>query len=155
MRAGGLSAVRFERTRLLDRKPSVDLWEGSVEGRPCLIKRFSKEHNRYWSDFFLQSTIQSPVFLQPNMAGRSGSGMFCYAMPLDFVPQKPDDHTKFESFIIGFLSLIHALQSRHLTFKWDADHLITNGKTGQIFLAGSSSLHQANHHSRSHEISTL
>ncbi len=137
-----LTPFLWERTSLLHRNKTLELWEGTIQERPYLIKRFTKPGSNRWSDFLLQSRIRHSLFLRPELAGYSGPESFCYAIPAHFSPKPLPETWDFFRFAIQFLSLAHALHSRGQDFRWDDKHLLYDPGTERVFLAGLHSLRE-------------
>ncbi len=140
-----LTPFLWERTRLLHRNRALEIWEGNIQGRPYLIKRFLKPGLNHWSDFLLQSRIRHSLFMQPELAGYSGQKTFCFATPIDFPVNPLPETWDFLRFAVQFLSLARTVHSRGLVFRWDAEHLLFDQRTGSVFLPGFTSLRERNH----------
>ena len=130
------ASFRFEKNKLVYRGRNLELWDGTVDGRTHLIKRFRNPRPSDWNEFALLARIKHPFLLKPSSAGILRDGSFCIGMPLDFVPERKVDSVDLFQSTVGLLSLIHSLQKKKIDVQWSADHLIYDTKAQRSFLAG-------------------
>ncbi|HSP05613.1 MAG TPA: hypothetical protein VLR94_00470, partial [Acidobacteriota bacterium] len=128
------SSFHYERTRLLHRNRTAEFWEGAVDGRPAVIKRFARSHESDWREFILHSRIRHSLLLPVSQGGIGPGGKFAYAMALDFTPAKAGIVPDPAAFAIQILSLVSSLRHKGFTFHWDPDLALADARTGRTFL---------------------
>lgn len=129
-----MTPLQFERDRLLSRRKSTQLWQGSLYGKPQLILRSQGQTKQLWNDYLRQSRLRHSLLLQPNLAGRCLGKQFCVATPLEFDPQPIPADADREKFAVQLLSLIAAVSRGNAVFRWDPAHLVFDAATRNIFL---------------------
>jgi AAA ATPase domain len=129
-------SFRFEKNKLIQRTKHIEIWEGLLDGQSHLVKRFCSRRGNHWNEYAFLSSIQHSILLKPSTAGFTKDGSFCYGMPIDFVPSKPESVSNLPLLTIQLLSLIRALEARKMRIHWNPHHFVSDAKSGRIFVAG-------------------
>ena len=59
-----LTALPFEKIRLLARTRSAELWEGRIDGRLHALKRLLTGRPSAWTDYTILSQVRHPLLIQ-------------------------------------------------------------------------------------------
>lgn len=135
-----LTPLPFEKTRLLARTRSAELWEGRIDGRLHALKRLVSGRPSAWNDYTILSQVRHPLLIQPEYAGVVRNGQFAFTIPLDFQSQQLPEDWDFFTFCTQFISLTNLLHHRGLVFRTDPSFLLFDAQTSKPHFAGLSNL---------------
>lgn len=120
---------------MLHRCRNAEYWDGTLQGRPAIIKRFPDSREAHWREFILQSRISHSALLSATEAGVTSGDHFAYCMPVSFAPRRITTIPDPGLFAAQILSLAAALRSKGFCFRWDG-LLVQDPGSGRVFLPG-------------------